>query len=79
MSVALHAPAPAIVARTHPGEEASYLRLAPTGQFDWVDRPAAATAFSSMREATRMAMRLPSSFRAFGLPRAPELAYETIQ
>jgi len=79
MSVALHVPAAALVARTHPGDQASYLRLAPSGQFDWVDRPDAATAFSSMREAMRMAMRLPSGYRAFGLPRAPELALETIQ
>jgi hypothetical protein len=66
---------PAIVARTPLGDDkASYLQWPTVGQPNWVTDPASATTFPSMREATRMATRLPSSLRAFGLPREPELA-----
>ncbi|HVI33572.1 hypothetical protein [Phenylobacterium sp.] len=51
-----------------------YLLVSAAGQTEWVDDPQAATAFPSMREAMRMAMRLPAGLRAFGLPREPELA-----
>ncbi|MBI1199591.1 MAG: hypothetical protein GC203_17150 [Phenylobacterium sp.] len=47
----------------------SYLRLTPAGAAEWVTDPASATAFDTLREATRMAMRLPAGLRAFGLPR----------
>jgi hypothetical protein len=53
----------------------SYLQLTPAGAPVWVEDASAATAFASMREATRMAMRLPATLRAFGLLRAPELAH----
>jgi hypothetical protein len=64
----------AIVAR-RPVSQASecYLRVAPGGAVTWDDDPAMATAFDSMREATRAALQLPGAFRAFGLPRHGEL------
>lgn len=34
----------------------------------WTEDLASATAFDSMREATRAALRLPGSIRAFALP-----------
>lgn len=65
-------PNSALVARTEIGaNQERYLLVTPAGAPDWVADPAAATPFASMREATRMALRLPSSLRAFGLPRAP--------
>jgi hypothetical protein len=57
-----------------PNPHDAYLLLTPLGQAEWVDDPKAATAFDSMREATRAAMRLPSAFRAYSLPLKPELA-----
>jgi hypothetical protein len=66
---------PAIVARTPiRADEPCYLQWPTTGSPNWVADPLAATAFPSMREATRAATRLPSSLRAFGLPREPERA-----
>jgi hypothetical protein len=67
---------PAVVTKAHLDEHASdnYLFLTPLGQATWVEDPEAATAFASMREATRMAMRLPSNLRAFSLPRETEIA-----
>ena len=67
---------PAVVSRPtlRAGEPATYLQLNPQGQPEWTTDPATATAFSSMREATRAAMRLPSSVRAFGLLRDVEMA-----
>jgi hypothetical protein len=64
---------PALVAKTDPADHASYLRV-DSGRIDWVDSPVAATAFTSMREAARMAARLPASQRAYSLPRHIELA-----
>lgn len=61
-------------AQTRPNEEASYLMLTPQGQPAWTHDPEHATAFASMREATRAAMRLPASLRAFGLLRGMEVA-----
>lgn len=67
---------PAIVARTIlGGDKACYLQWPTIGRPNWVPDPASATTFSSMREATRVATRLPSSLRAFGLPREPGLAF----
>jgi len=61
---------PAVVARTDPKlASESYLLMMPQGRAVWVADPDAATPFASMREATRMAMRLPAGQRAFGLPR----------
>lgn len=66
---------PAIVARTALGaDRACYLQWPVIGRPNWVADPASATTFPSMREATRIATRLPSGLRAFGLPREPELA-----
>lgn len=64
----------AIVARTADHDGDHYLQLPAAGAPAWVADPAFATTFPSMREATRMASRLPSRLRAFGLPREPELA-----
>jgi hypothetical protein len=58
---------PAVVAKTAKAD-AQYLRLEPNGVPAWVSDPAMATAFDSMREAARMALRLPSGERAFGMP-----------
>ena len=52
----------------------TYLCVSPLGSTIWVADPLEATAFASMREAARAALRLPASVRAFGLPREPELA-----
>ncbi|TAJ69820.1 MAG: hypothetical protein EPO51_20030 [Phenylobacterium sp.] len=66
---------PAVVARTDQGSDAeSYLLVMPAGRAIWVGDPEAATAFTSMREATRMATRLPACQRAYGLPREAELS-----
>jgi hypothetical protein len=46
-----------------------YLQISETGGVDWVQDPDAATPFTSMREAARMAVRLPAEQRAFGVPR----------
>jgi hypothetical protein len=67
--------APAVVSRPTPkAERARYLRIKPDGVVQWVEDPAAATAFASMREAARMAVRLPAGERAFGLPREVEVS-----
>lgn len=72
-------PPPAVVTR-YAGQGAAprYLQLTPLGASVWIDDPEAATAFASMREATRFASRLPASLRAFGLPRGPEVALHRI-
>lgn len=76
MSLAFHHDQPALVAKTGLRKDAAdtYLFVTPLGQTVWVDDPEAATAFASMREATRAAMRLPATLRAYGLPREPEVA-----
>ncbi len=63
-------PHPALVSRAEarPGVAPSYLRLTPSGEADWTADPEAATAFESMREAARAALRLPAAMRAYGLP-----------
>jgi len=59
----------AVVARTDPVRDAErYLLVSPAGPAVWVEDPEAATPFASLREATRMAMRLPARDRAYGLP-----------
>jgi hypothetical protein len=67
---------PAVVSRTDVRADApvSYLCLTETGAPDWTRDPARATIFASMREAARMALRLPAALRAYGLPRGPEAA-----
>ena len=76
LAFATNAPANlAVVARTDPARDAEhYLMVMPAGQAIWVEDPEFATAFASMREATRMATRLPAWQRAYGLPREAELA-----
>ena len=65
---------PALVTRpVNAAEPAKYLSVAVDGALQWVADPAQATAFASMREAARMALRLPAAVRAFGLPRDVEL------
>jgi hypothetical protein len=49
-----------------------YLYMTPEGRPAWVDDPDTATAFETMREATRMASRLPAVAQAYGLPIEPE-------
>ena len=68
--------AAALVARPVMGQAAaaSYLQVAPGGEPVWVADPQAATPFASMREAARMALRLPANLRAYGLPRQAELS-----
>lgn len=65
----------AIVCRPPHFREASdqYLVLTEDGQPKWVSDPESATPFPSMREAARMAFRLPASDRAYGLPRDSEI------
>lgn len=65
----------ALVSRSEarPGAQQSYLMLTPAGAADWTNDPKAATAFASMREATRMAMRLPAALKAYGLPHRAEI------
>jgi len=59
----------AVVSKVDPIAHADrYLHVTDKGAFEWVVTADAATPFASMREATRMAMRLPSSHRAFGVP-----------
>lgn len=72
----ISAPASALVAKAaaHAGDADGYLLITPAGSAAWVDDPAEATAFASMREAARVALRLPAGLRAFGLPRRSELA-----
>jgi hypothetical protein len=64
-------PMPAVISR--PGAQASYLLLSDTGAAVWTSDPSQATAFPSMREAARMALRLPANLRAYGLPRESEI------
>ncbi len=65
----------AIVAKPVAGSSdfGQYLRLADNGAPTWIDDPRAATAFASMREAMRASLRLPSSLRAFAVPREVEV------
>jgi len=65
---------PAVVSRPpiHAREPIRYL-VASDAAAQWTDDPLAATAFASMREAARAALRLPSAVRAFGLPLQSEL------
>ena len=55
-----------------------YLAVAPDGSVSWTDDVEAATAFASMKEAMRATLRLPSGYRAFGLPLRSELSAHDI-
>jgi hypothetical protein len=65
----------ALVSKSGPSQTspAEYLQLADDGAMTWVHDPLAATPFPSMRDAMRMALRLPAKLRAFSLPREGEM------
>ena len=65
-----HTPHPAIVSRqgSSAAGQGQYLLLIETGAPRWTDDPEHATAFESMREAMRAAIRLPSGLRAYAAP-----------
>ncbi len=56
-----------------PAAPAWYLLVTPEGAVRWVRDPRTATAFPTLKDATRFAVRLPARLRAFGLPRGSEL------
>jgi hypothetical protein len=56
----------AVVARTSP-QGMEYL-VRETGRAEWATAAQAAARFQNLREATRAAMRLPGTLRAFALP-----------
>lgn len=58
----------AIVSKVDPVAHTACYLLVTDGVLEWVGDPEAATPFASMREAARMAVRLPSGQRAFGVP-----------
>ena len=60
---------PAVIARlpVRPGALNDFLVLGPRGAKAWTPDPAAATTFDCMREANRVATRLPASAGAFSL------------
>jgi hypothetical protein len=64
------------VAKADTAHRESFLKLIESGQPVWISDPCEATAFASMREAMRMAMRLPGGLRAYGVPQSPPLASE---
>lgn len=70
-------PTAALVAKGDGAEirKSRYLCMGPEGAAIWVEDPAGATIFPSMREATRAALRLPANLRAYGLPRSSELSF----
>lgn len=74
--------AQALVVRPNPSADQAvadrYLLITPAGAANWIEDPARATTFASMREAARVALRLPARLRAFGLPREPELAVRSL-
>ncbi len=83
MSENIRASHPALVSRAPSSSTSSsqgdalYLVLAPDSQPGWTPEPAAATAFETMREAARAALRLPAALRAFSVP-APLHAHATV-
>lgn len=56
----------AVVARTSP-KGMQYL-VTSLGHSEWAESSALAARFQTLRDATREAMRLPSTLRAFALP-----------
>ncbi|HXQ12279.1 MAG TPA: hypothetical protein VN805_14885 [Caulobacteraceae bacterium] len=55
-----------------------YLAIGSNGAVSWTNDVEAATAFDSMKEAMRAALRLPGAYRAFGLPLRTELSAHDI-
>lgn len=60
----------ALVSKCNPSAPEEYLQLSDDGAMSWVHDPLIATPFASMRDATRMALRLPAKLRAFSIPKA---------
>ena len=60
---------PAFVARSlgYDHDQPAFLHIRDDGAQEWVDDPSSATPFATMREAVRLALRLPSKLRAFGI------------
>ena len=56
----------AVVARTSP-KGMEYL-VTSLGRSEWAESAAQAVRFQTLRDATREALRLPGTFRAFALP-----------
>jgi len=69
MQSLLSASVGALVSKCDPSAPAEYLQLSDDGDMSWVRDPQIATPFPSMRDATRMAVRLPAKLRAFSIPR----------
>lgn len=67
---------PSLVATNPSGDadKARYLLIPSDAAPRWVSDPEQATAFVSMREATRMALRLPATLRPFGMLRDIEIS-----
>jgi hypothetical protein len=78
LEAAIHERPPAIVAKADTAHREAFLKLMGAGEPVWISDPAEATRFASMREAMRMAMRLPGALRAYGLPASPRLASERL-
>jgi hypothetical protein len=62
-------PAGALVSKIDPIAHADrYLHLIDAVGFEWVSDPDQATPFANMRDASRVAVRLPAKERAFSVP-----------
>ena len=70
--------APAIVAKADLAHHEAFLKVSESGEPTWVAESRQATAFASLREATRMAMRLPGVLRAYSVPLGAELAAQRL-
>lgn len=65
----------AVVSRAqaiHPNRD-SYLVVRGEGDYAWTEDPQLATTFDNMRDATRAALRLPASLKAYSLLRDVEV------
>jgi hypothetical protein len=69
---------PALVAKADPAHREAFLKLTGAREPIWIADPDEATRFASMREAMRMAMRLPGRLRAYGVPASSGLAGERL-
>ena len=67
---------PALVTRAalRPRDPDQFLQMSADGAARWTTDPTSATAFKSMREATRAALHLPGGLRAFSVPVAGDPA-----
>ena len=72
-------PHDALVTRASPYGDFTYLKLSAEGAVTWTQDPQEAEVFEDMREATRMAFRLPAACKAFGMPAEVEAdAFRTL-